>query len=337
MTGTNSIADQFDAYGKIAARLVGLEDYFVKTQTYWDFRDRIFSVLEAREQRLKHGKTELKGAALIGDAGAGKSRIAQEIIAEYHAVISTGAKRQFGSRIVSIVVPGRATVKDTLKEILRILGYPITANRDEDYLTQHVVHHMKHNGVVALHLDEVQDSGRYKTSDSIGVFIKRFRNLMQNQEWPVCLILTATPEGRALVTQDPTLARRLRPIEMRPLEFRTDGKDFRHAIRTLLERADLAPADELLAQDEFIKILFHAANYRFGVAMEITIEAIGECLGEKRREIDIGDFAEAYAVRMDCDDELNPFWAENWSVIDTNLALQRHEVDHTRKRRRPKK
>ncbi|AMM87225.1 hypothetical protein [Martelella sp. AD-3] len=49
-----------------------------------------------------------------------------------------------------------------------------------------------------------------------------------------------------------------------------------------------------------------------------AIEAIGECLGEKRREIDIGDFAETYAVRMDCDNEMNPFWAENWSVIDTN-------------------
>ncbi len=78
---------------------------------------------------------------------------------------------------------------------------------------------------------------------------------------------------------------------MRSLNFQTDGAVFRNAIRILLERAKLAPADELLAQDEFIKILFHAANYRFGVAMEITIEAIGECLGRKRREIDIGEFA----------------------------------------------
>ncbi|QQM33134.1 hypothetical protein JET14_22040 (plasmid) [Martelella lutilitoris] len=60
-------------------------------------------------------------------------------------------------------------------------------------------------------------------------------------------------------------------------------------------------------------------------------------LGEKRREIDIGDFVEAYAVRMDCDDEMNPFLAKNWIVVDTNLALQRHEVDHSRKRRRPRK
>ncbi|MEO1987911.1 MAG: hypothetical protein ABGX47_14915 [Martelella sp.] len=225
----------------------------------------------------------------------------------------------------------------TLTEILGVLGYPIERARKERYLTSLVVKHMKENGVIALHLDEVQDSGRYKTSDSIGYFIKNFRNLMQHQEWPVCLILTATPEGRDFVTQDPTLTRRLRPIEMRPLDFRTDGEVFRNAIRTLLERAKLAPADELLAQEEFIKILFHAANYRFGVAMEITIEAIGECLGENRSEIDMGDFAKAYTVRMDCDDEMNPFWAENWRVIDTSQALQRHEVDHTRKRRRSAK
>lgn len=334
MTITAGDLADFNQYSDTAEQMVSLEDYFVKTQTYWDFRDRVFKVLAARQARLKAGKHELKGAALIGPAGAGKSRIVKEIIQEYHALTEVCGRQEFGAQIVSVIVPGRASVKDTLKEILRALGYPVKSNRDEDYLTQRVMFFMKKMGVAALHLDEVQDSGRYKTSDSVEVFSKRFRNLMQDREWPVCLIMTATPEGKMLINHDPTLTRRLRPVEMKPMSFKNDSIVLRKALAELFKTAGILDAG-LLAQDEFIKILIHASVGRFGVAMEMAIEAIGECLDEKSREIDMGFFADAYSERMDCDEELNPFVAENWSAIDTGTALQRYEEER-RKRRRPK-
>ena len=49
--------------------------------------------------------------------------------------------------------------------------------------------------------------------------------------------------------------------------------------------------------------------------------------------MDMGHFANAYLLRMDCDDELNPFVAENWKTIDTLTALQRYEEDRKRRRR----
>ena len=91
----------------IAEQLVALEDHFEKTNVYQEFRHRVFSVLAQREARLRTGKSELKGAALIGPAGAGKSRIAAEIIAEHHALSAAAGDRQFGSRILSVIVPGR--------------------------------------------------------------------------------------------------------------------------------------------------------------------------------------------------------------------------------------
>lgn len=151
----------------------------------------------------------------------------------------------------------------------------------------------------------------------------------------MCLILTATPEGRKLINQDPTLTRRLRPIEMRTLMFHNDGAMLRPALSELLSNAGLK-GQKLLEQDEFIKILIHAAVGRLGVAMEMAIEAIGECLTCERDNIDMGDFAEAYDIRMNCDEVLNPFVAENWSVIDTGTALQRYEKDRKARRRRQK-
>ena len=97
--------DDFNEMNSLAARLVRLEDYFEKTETYHRFRTRVFSVLAQREARLREGRSELKGAVLIGPAGAGKSCIAAEIIREYNALTTQAGDWKFGTRILSVVVP----------------------------------------------------------------------------------------------------------------------------------------------------------------------------------------------------------------------------------------
>jgi hypothetical protein len=299
-----------------------LSTEFFPTAPFRDFQTRVFTVLEEREARLKSGVMEQKGAALIGPAGTGKSRMAEKVIRDFEAIAEATDGREFGSRIVSIIVPGRASIKDTLREILRQMGYPCEANRDEDYLTQRVMAQFEGQRVAALHLDEVQDSGRYATSDSMRMFSKKFRNLMQHRRWPVCLILTATLEGREFINHDQTLTRRLRPIEILPMSFSQDAQLLRNSAATLVHRAGLSDAG-LFDVPEFLQILMHASAYRFGIAMEMTIEAIDEAMSEGDREIGLDHFVGAYYLRMNCDDDLNPFISPHWKVIDTTTAMDR--------------
>lgn len=329
--------EDYSRHQQLAGRMAMLENHFEKTDTYWQFRKRVFGVLAQREARLRVGKTEQKGAALIGPAGAGKSRIVREIIAEHHALAEQAGDHEFGHRVLSVIVPGRATVKETLSEILMQFGHPLKGRRDEEYLGNLVTQYFKECRIAGLHLDEVQDSGRYKTKDSIEVFIKRFRNMMQHIEWPICLILTATPEGRSMINHDPTLTRRLRPMEMKPMSFREDGRCLRTTMLKLLAEAGVQDPG-LLEHDEFIKIVIHASAGRFGVAVELIIEAIGECLAEGSEEVDMGHFAEAYALRTDCHEEMNPFLTEHWKQTDTMKAFQRVEdaTQVTRRRRGPR-
>jgi hypothetical protein len=140
----------------------------------------VFKVLEMREVRLQSGKTEQKGAALIRAAGCGKSRTATEVISEYYALAEASGDRDFDHRIVSIVVTGRASVGETLKAIIaNLMGEHINANRKDDYLTDLLINYMTEVKIAAIHLDEAQDVGRFKTSDSTQAFAKRFRNLTQ--------------------------------------------------------------------------------------------------------------------------------------------------------------
>jgi hypothetical protein len=319
----------------MAALVTTLEGDFFPTGTYNLFRKRVFQVLELREERLKKGITEQKGAALIGPAGVGKSHMAEQVVVEYAEWVKASGGREFGSKIVSVIVPAKATVIATCNAILRALGYPIVSSRTEDYLVTLVTIHLREHRIAALHLDEVQDSGRHKTSDSIETYAKRFRNMMQDKEWPICLIMTGTLEGRRFINHDGTLTRRLKPVEILPMTYEHEGLLLRKAVLRFLERVDLTHGG-LLDQTEFIRILMHAGAYRFGMAIEIAIEAIGEAKSESASEITVDHFAEAYFVRMNCDDELNPFYTPAWKGIDTTIAMDRYLDDRKVTRKRPK-
>lgn len=302
-----------------------LEHLFFPTEDFKTFNKRLFGVMEAREERLKRGLFEQKGAALIGPPGSGKSRMVRESIAAFHTVAEASGGREFGHKIVSVIVPGRASVKDTSKEILRKFGYQVNGSRDDDYLFRKLKELMKEHRIAGLHLDEVQDAGRYATTETMDGFAKRFRNLTQDEEWPICLFLSGTLEGRDFINHDGTITRRLRPIEIRPMTLASEGCFLRDSIATLLEKAGFSDDVGLMGLDEFVQVLMHAAAYRFGLAIEITIEAIGEAIEDGPSFLALDYFAGAYFVRTNCDDDMNPFMTPHWSGIDTTKALARKD------------
>ena len=336
MTGTDELMAELKDIRMSSEVAADLATNFFATETYLEFRRRLFAIMEKREANLKRGITEQKGAAIIGPAGTGKTRMAVQAAEEYARAAEASGGREFGFRIISVTVPGRASVRDTCKEILRLLGYPIKANRDEDYLVDLVVSKMEEHRVAGLHLDEVQDAGKYTTGESMRRFTKRFRNLMQSPRWPVCLILTGTMEAKELLNEDKTLSRRCSPIEIPRMRREVDGLVMSRAIREMMEKANLLDT-ALVDLTEFQNRLIHAADGRFGMAIELAIEAIEQARLSGGAELDVEHFAEAYYVRTNGDDELNPFIAERWKSINTQVLLDRVKSDEGTPRRRSRK
>lgn len=332
--------DAIDAMAAITAgesEKADLSRTFFETETYRTVRDAIFRVLEAREARLKRGKFEQKGVALIGPAGSGKSEMLAKAIGEYEQIAMATGGREFGHKIVSVIVPGQASISDTCRVILKELDYPTEGKRTEDYLIDCLATQLERQGVAAVHLDEVQDAGRYSTEKTMSSFAKRFRNLMQKPPWPVCLILSSTPEGRDFINHDFTLTRRLRSIDILPLAVNSDGPVLRSALRELIADAGLSH-EGLIDVPEFMPMFIHAVAYRFGLAIELTIEAIGEAKFDRETVINLDHFAAAYYGRMGCDENLNPFISEHWRGIDTTRAMDRwfEKQNEPRKRRKRK-
>lgn len=310
---------------KAAEVTARLEQLFFETKDYRGLRDRIFQVLEDREAALKSGQMKAHGVAILGMAGAGKSRLVEQVISDYGSAVEQTGGREFGHEIISVVVPGRATVIATLKAILDELGYPVSGSPGEQDLQTRLQFLLKENRIAGIHLDEVQDVGRYKTDDSYERFAKKFRNLMQDPGWPVCLILSATPDAKAFLNHDRTLTRRLAPLEMHPIS-KGDPSRLRVAIKTLLDTAGLHDRG-LLALDEFFQILTHASADCFGIAIEITIKAMSLSVLSGDHYLYADHFAKAYEWRTDCARDLNPFLVQDWHLIETCQVLTRESAE----------
>ena len=310
-----------------------LREQFVPTPTFEKFLARLFYVLELREDRMKVGSEGIKGLALIGPPGTGKTRTVRMAAELYADSVEARGGRQFGSKVITVTVPSRASVKDTCCEILRQLGYPITGTRTEDYLVNRVIEKLEEHRIAGLHLDEFQDAGKHASKASLEMFTKRFRNLMQSSRWPVSLILSGTMEARELLNVDKTLARRTQPIEIPPMDIDVEGVAMVRAIRQMLEKVGLDD-DGLLKSRKFQARLIHAAAGRFGTSLEIAIETIEEALRDGAQTLTANHFAEAYYLRTEADDDLNPFVAKQYKAIDTTQLLDRQmeEKDPPKKR-----
>ncbi|NSX53269.1 AAA family ATPase [Parasulfitobacter algicola] len=330
---------QLENFQKLRAQArsnIDLMGVYFETPDFKKFKERVFSILVEREESLKSGRDKVRGAALIGPPGIGKTRMVEQIAADFRSVAEAAGGLEFGSEIWSVTVPSRATVKETCELILGELGYPISSRRDEGYLVRLVVNKLQDRGIAALHLDEVQDSGRYVTSDSMRHFTGRFRNFMQSKQWPVCVIITGTSEAKTIINQDGALLRRTEPIEVLPMTFPNDGPLVRKSIKDLLAQTGLKD-EGLLDENEFIKILMHASADRFGIAIEIFISATGIAQKYRSDTLCVEHFAENYYERMNCDDALNPFLSHDWRNINTTVAMDRHLEETRATRRKPRK
>ena len=120
------------------------------------------------------------------------------------------------------------------------------------------------------------------------------------------------------------------------MTFPKYGPLVRTSTQDLLRQSGLQD-DGLLDENEFIKILMHASAQRFGIAIEITISAIGIAQKHRSDTLCMEHFAETYYERTNCDDALNPFLSQDWRNTNAMVAMDRHLEETRATRRTPRK
>ncbi len=290
---------------------------YAPTPSYKKLEAHFRSLLEQRRADMADGvKSNVRGIVLVGQSGSGKTTAIRELIHQNRRLLQTDPEQEH-CEFIGLQVPSPATMKFVGSATLRALGYPITGDKQGSVIWDQVKIQLKLRRTLFLHLDEAQDLARHQTDKERQSVVNTLKSLMENSHWPTGLILTGMPDLKQIVNQDPQLARRLYPVEIDRLHAIRHVAPVLELVKSYARRAKIEVAEDLLTE-QFAQRLMHAADYEFGLMVEITVQAVAralikEGLGAKLKN---SYFADVFHDRSAAVDALNPFLAEDFARIN---------------------
>lgn len=194
---------RLDRIKEAANTAASLEEFFVRSSRHDEILTEILLVHEARKSAAgRKSLRETRGFAHIAPTGSGKTRTLDKVFSEIEA--SNGKTGAPGDRmIVSVRVRTPATLKTVGISILKALGY-IDADRKRSAsdgtfadIWEIIYRQLEQQGIEILHLDEAQDLYQNANSLQRASIINTLKTLTQNNQWPVCLVLSGTEDLEA--------------------------------------------------------------------------------------------------------------------------------------------
>jgi len=312
-------------YEAVSSRVSDLKKHFVKTERYFELEQQ-FQLLLSRHV-VGHGNGgafEGRGIAIVGASGSGKTTAVERLLR--HARDMYPDNTETGEVIaVSMRVPSPATLKFVGMTALKALGYPMERRGEAYMIWEKVKFHLRERHVRFLHLDEAQDVAARGTEKDRRAVVNTLKSLMQDQDWPVNLILTGTNDLTDILNFDPQLGRRLNAIEFNRLEPQRDVANIRKLVKSYGMKANVSVDGHVLS-DAFAARIIHAADCEFGLCVELIIAAMEDLFLNGASVLGADVFASAYQRRTGCIPGLNPFLVEDFQSIDPRKLLGRLEA-----------
>lgn len=290
---------------EIIQKMIGLRNVAVSSNHYAELRDKFLLMRDKRRAEIDAGiEKPVSGIALIGAPGSGKTTAVEHLLSTYQNEDVASGTRD----IVSFRTPSPATLKMVGHMLLHELGYPLMKDKSAALIWDRVRTQLQEQRVLFLHFDEAQDLRGSATVRETHHVVNTLKSLMQTRGWPVGLILSGTHELRDIINSDPQLVRRIVPIEIPRLTAVHEIDAIYQLTLDCAQYVDLDPAPTVMKED-FQKRIMHAADYEFGLAIEITIAAVEEALLAGSQQLEVTHFVDAFRSRSGCLDTQNPFVA----------------------------
>ncbi|MCR9110725.1 MAG: ATP-binding protein [Rhodobacteraceae bacterium] len=277
---------------------------------------------------------EARGVLVVGESRQGKSKEIDRMLAQFNdgTTIMPDGRPGF---IVSCLLSGKVTWKDLGIKILEVLGYPIHGRQNQTYIWAQVTKTARLQGVIGIHFDECQHVFTEGKSRTNQLFLDSFKTLLKDQEWPLMLILSGIPSLETQVRQEQQLSSLLRVVRFDGIDPQ-DNTDKNELIQLVYSYADKAQLEfDDFDLDDFLERLAFAGCYRWGLVIEMLIEAltIAKLGGEGLCKID--HFSNAFARVYSLPDGYSAFTMPNYKDrFDQEKLMQMLEKAY-RPRRRP--
>ncbi len=283
-----------------------------------------------RDPTKPHGagnRVEGKGLCLVAPSGAGKSSLLEETLRNHAAFPNFRIPGQW-CPLVGITAPSPSTLAQIGIRILEILEYAGLARElRENRVWFSVREEFKLDRTLFLWIDDLNNALTLRSEEEKQKIRDTLKDLMNNPEWPMQLIVSGIPTLLPFFRKDTQLRRRFRFLYLGKLT----NKDHAGFLRDAIEHyCGVAKIKLAVSNDEnLVGRLLHAAIYEMGRSLEIVGNAVEEAIERGSRKLEKVDFANAFAdLYKSPPDDQNPFMASAWHSIDVDRLLKSaDEVD----------
>lgn len=299
-----------------------LKSKYIETDWDHDLRRKFDALLRAvLTRRVENGQAtdncRFEGRSLLvtGEAGTGKSETIKRLFRTHPSLQKREGQR---SILLSVSLKAPVNLRTVGMSVLRGLDYPLSRDLKENIIWDMIQERLPYSGVLLIHFDEMHnltDTANVLQLDSIR---KTLKALMVSDTWPVGLIISGLPELIPEMSKIDEIRRRGHFVRVPTLIMPDDLPMMESVIGGLANTVDI----QISGDDarEIAPRLIHSALNRFGIAIELTHEAIEQALVEEK-PLNMGHFAIAFADRTGCGAPMNPFVAPNWAELDCSLVL----------------
>lgn len=246
---------------------------------------------------------------ITGESGSGKSHVVdrfceQEIFEPFEANPEEGLT----TPLVHVQAPAPCTLITLGRAIYRKLtGQDLGQGMREHAIWDRVRAQLKGQAVSILVIDEMHHVLIGKSQEEHRKVAETLKNILQNDAWPVHMVLAGMPALKAFCESHPQLRRRCRFKTIKPVP--TDQKGNEQIVKYLGLLRSKLPVEltaDFAAGDLPERIRLASEGLLGRVAMFVKLAAL-LAVDRHHREVTVAHFAAEYEAIYECGDRRNPF------------------------------
>jgi hypothetical protein len=237
---------------------------------------------------------EARGIIVIGDSRQGKSTEIDSLLKAFNdgtTIMPDGRP----AKIISCLLSGKVTWKDLGLVILEDLGYPLRGRHSQTDIWSKVRKYAELQGVVGIHFDECQHVFTAADTATNQKILDSFKSLLKDHQWPLMLIFSGIPSLATHIKKEEQLYRLLRTVKFEGVDLskKKDMDELIHLVFSYGDKADLEFDD--FEMEDFLARLAFAACHRWGLVIELLIEAFSLAVLSGDKVCKIDHFSKAFS------------------------------------------
>lgn len=261
---------------------------------------------------------EAHGLLVTGLSRLGKTQEIAELITAFNSgnnLMPDGRP----ARIIRCLLSRKVSWKELGLITADALGYPVDGRRNQNYIWRAVREQARRQGVIGIAYDECQHVFTEEGVATNKIFLDSFKTLQKDLDWPLILILSGVPELEKYILPEEQLRHLLRPVRFDPINLSGDpddnglSKDLEQINGVAYFYSDIAGlCFDPLSTIDFFERLSYACAGRWGLVIELIIDALVRCKSAGETDVTIKHFVNAYSEKSGMNPGFSPFTAPDY-------------------------